>query len=682
MDGTNETREAGRTTAGPDPIRARARLDALLGLALSPGSVDERGLVQKTVDAAAELTRSEIGYLHFVSPDQESIQLYAWSTATLAVCTAVEDSHYPVSKAGVWADCVRTARPVVHQSYPGAARSSALPVGHVPVRRHLGVPVVEEGAVRMVIGVGNSAAPYGDDDIATLQILGAAVYSLIARRRHAADAERQQRLFQSVFDSAPVGLAHLDLGARVTAANAQLAELLGATPAEIVADGDLWRLLGAARGAAEQAYRAVASGRSARETLEAELEPTRGGRVPVRIGFAAVRGPEGIEGVAATVEDLSFERAQAAALAAGAEARALRERQLSELVEGISTRSGEGFYRALTDRLAAVLDVDVALVGAMDGSGDRVRSLALRQDGRDRPELVYALAGTPCEDVMESRACCVIRDGLQASYPLDHVAAELGAQSYAGTPLISSAGLPLGILVVASRRPIADVEWVERVLRAFAGRAAAEVERTLAEGRASRALLQTIDALARTVEKRDPYTAGHQRRVAILAVALAEALGSPARSVEAIRIGGLVHDIGKIYVPAEILNRPGRLSDAEFALIRTHAEVGWEILKDVQFDGPVAEMILQHHERLDGSGYPHGLSDDAIIPEARVLTVADVVEAITAHRPYRPSLGFEAAAVELERGRGLVYDEDVVDACLRLFRVDGFDWRRTQSLGL
>lgn len=638
--------------------------------------------MQQAVDDAVALTGSAIGYLHFVHPDQETIELYAWSTGTLAVCAAVQDSHYPVSRAGVWADCIRTGQPVLHQSYPAPGVSAALPEGHVPVHRHLGVPVVEDGAVRMVVGVGNAPEPYDDEDVATLQVLGAGVYALVARRRLAADVERQHRRFQSVFDSAPVGLAHIDLGARVTAANAQLAALLGCDSVELLADADIGRTLGLSREAARVAFQAVVAGRSPSESLEVELQRVDGRSLPARVAFAAVRGPDGVEGVAATVEDLSRERAQAAALAAAAEARALKDRQLSELVDGISARSGDGFYRALTERLAGVLDVELVLVGAMAESGDRVRSLALRVDGQERPELVYALAGTPCEDVMESRTYCLVPDGVQAAYPLDRLAAELGVRSYAGAPLTSSSGAPLGILVVASRRSFADPEWVERVLRAFAGRAAAEVERTLAEGRASRALLQTIDALARTVEKRDPYTAGHQRRVAILAVALGEALGFAERSVEAIRIGGLVHDIGKIYVPAEILNRPGRLTDAEFALIRTQAQVGWEILKDVQFDGPVAEMILQHHERLDGSGYPHGLSGDAIIPESRVLTVADVVEAITAHRPYRPSLGFEAAATELERGRGQAYDEDVVDACLTLFRVGGFDWRRTQSLGL
>lgn len=186
------------------------------------------------------------------------------------------------------------------------------------------------------------------------------------------------------------------------------------------------------------------------------------------------------------------------------------------------------------------------------------------------------------------------------------------------------------------------------------------------------ALVGTIRAIALTVEKRDPYTAGHQGRVAQLAAAIAEELGLEADRIEGLKLGAMIHDIGKIYVPAEILNRPGRLSNAEFEMIKSHPEVGYEIIKDVKFPWPVAQMVLQHHERLDGSGYPLGLKGEKIIMEARILAVADAVEAITAHRPYRPALGIEAGLTEIETRRRQYYDPNVVDVCLRLFREKGF----------
>lgn len=190
--------------------------------------------------------------------------------------------------------------------------------------------------------------------------------------------------------------------------------------------------------------------------------------------------------------------------------------------------------------------------------------------------------------------------------------------------------------------------------------------------RTKQALTETILAIALTVEKRDPYTAGHQQRVAKLCEAIADEMALPEQAIEGLRLGALIHDIGKIYVPSEILNRPGKLSQVEFELIKTHSQVGFDIVKDVSFPWPVGEMILQHHEHLDGSGYPQGLKGEAIILEARILAVADAVEAIGSHRPYRPALGVDAALAEIEQQRGVKYDADVVDACLRVFREKGF----------
>jgi len=197
--------------------------------------------------------------------------------------------------------------------------------------------------------------------------------------------------------------------------------------------------------------------------------------------------------------------------------------------------------------------------------------------------------------------------------------------------------------------------------------------------RFNNAMMHTIEAVSIALEKRDPYTAGHQKRVSSLSAAIAREMGYSDDRIEGIRLGSMVHDIGKISVPAEILNRPGKLSNDEFGIIKAHPEAGYDILKGVDFPWPIAQMTLQHHERLDGSGYPQGLKGDAIVAEARILAVADVVEAITSHRPYRASLGLETALGEIERGRGTAYDAEVVDACLRLFRMRGFEWEGLQG---
>lgn len=182
----------------------------------------------------------------------------------------------------------------------------------------------------------------------------------------------------------------------------------------------------------------------------------------------------------------------------------------------------------------------------------------------------------------------------------------------------------------------------------------------------------TIQAVASIVEMRDPYTAGHQRRVAQLAAAIAVELGLSDEQVRGIHLAGTIHDLGKVQTPAEILSKPGKLSAIEFSLIKDHAQNGYEILKGIEFPWPIAQMVLQHHEKLDGSGYPQGLKGDAILLEARIMTVADVVEAMSSHRPYRPGLGIDAALEEIIKERGTLYDPDVVDKCVRLIREKGF----------
>ena len=191
-------------------------------------------------------------------------------------------------------------------------------------------------------------------------------------------------------------------------------------------------------------------------------------------------------------------------------------------------------------------------------------------------------------------------------------------------------------------------------------------------GKMQRILAGTVSALASTVETRDPYTSGHHQGVASLASALAQEMGFTPEAVEGMRVTGFLHDIGKIAIPAEILSKPGKISSMEFILIKGHAQVGYDILKAIEFPWPVARAVLQHHERLDGSGYPLGIKDGDIIPEARILMVADVVEAMASHRPYRPALGIDEALEEIARNKGTLYDPGVVEACVRIFTGKGY----------
>jgi PAS domain S-box-containing protein len=182
----------------------------------------------------------------------------------------------------------------------------------------------------------------------------------------------------------------------------------------------------------------------------------------------------------------------------------------------------------------------------------------------------------------------------------------------------------------------------------------------------------TVNALASTVEMKDQYTAGHQPRVTQLACAIAEKMGLPAEQIEGIRMAASIHDLGKVIVPAEILNKPGPLTEIQYEMIKMHPRAGYDILKGIEFPWPVAQIILQHHELMDGSGYPQGLSGEEIMVEARILIVANVVEAMTSHRPYRPAFDIKEALAEISKNRGILYDAAVADACLQLFIEKGF----------
>jgi PAS domain S-box-containing protein len=249
-----------------------------------------------------------------------------------------------------------------------------------------------------------------------------------------------------------------------------------------------------------------------------------------------------------------------------------------------------------------------------------------------------------------------------------------GFASSIALPLMDQSGVFAALTLYSDERGSFDADEL-RLLQELAEDLAFGI-RSLREHAEHEALNQrwrasleaTVGAIANTVEMRDPYTSGHQQRVARLAVAMAREMGLPEHQIEGLYLAGIIHDVGKIDIPSDILNKPGKLSKLQFQLIQGHAQSGFDIVKGVDFPWPIAQMILQHHERLDGSGYPQGLKGEAILPEAQILAVADVVEAMMSHRPYRPALGIEAALAEIENGSGRVFDPAAVAACVTLFR--------------
>jgi PAS domain S-box-containing protein/putative nucleotidyltransferase with HDIG domain len=234
------------------------------------------------------------------------------------------------------------------------------------------------------------------------------------------------------------------------------------------------------------------------------------------------------------------------------------------------------------------------------------------------------------------------------------------------TFLRDSQGRPVEVLAIA---------------RDISERKQAQEEAKHSTERLIRAMEHAIQAMTVIVEMRDPHTAGHQQRATQLACAIAKQMGLSKEQINGLRLAGLIHDIGKVRVPAEILTNPNGLSEPELMMIKAHPVLGYEILRSIDFPWPVAQIVLQHHERMNGSGYPSGLSGEDIIIEARILAVADVVEAMASHRPYRPSLGINKALEEISQNKGVLYDSKAVDACLTLFRDKKFEFERHVKVG-
>ena len=481
----------------------RDRLDVLFELPGKLESLREEDFLQWLVDQAERLTSSQLGYVHFVQSDGTAVQLGQWSQHTAAQCTAVVEGHYPLAQAGIWADSVRSGKPVIHNDYNAIRNTYGLPTGHVALSRHMCVASTADAQVRLVLGVGNKVSDYDESDMRQLSLLVNGAAAALNRRRALEALSESEIRHRRMYEENPMPMLVFDVESlQILSVNEALVAIYGFTRAELL---DML--------ASDLATEADA------EALRHDMQ---------------ILEPTGVHQLQ----------------------RRLRRKDGSEVITAVTSH-------------------------ALNFLGHPAR-LAMFRDITDQ-----------------------------------HMAQD------------------------QARRHAEDLE------------------------RAMNSAIQVVQTLS---ELRDPYTHGHERRVGDLAAAIGREMGMTTHEVNGLRIMGFLHDVGKIGLPTEILSKPGRLTAEEFALIKCHSEQGFAILKDLDFPWPVAQAALQHHERLDGSGYPAHLQGDQILLEARILAVADVVEAISSHRPYRPSLGADAALAEIEQGAGVRYDPAVVQACVALFR--------------
>ena len=454
----------------------------------------------------------------------------------------------------------------------------------------------------------------------------------ITARRAAEEARREsEERFRRIFEESPIGMVTVGLDFRFTRANSTFCDMIGYTERELLGksfvdithpehvDSDVESVQRVARGE-------IPSYRTEKRYIRKDRRVVWGA-----LTVTAMRDADGrVQYFLSMIEDITARRESEAALAES-------ERKYRELANDLPTcvfeadLSGWVTYANRTGLEWFGYDEEEIVghksITDMVAEGERERAArTMRRAIEDR-------------EVPTGEYTAVRRDG--SSFP-----------ALVSSRAIMHDGRPIGvrgILIDISER----VEAARRVERALAG---------------------TIHALAVTTEMRDPYTAGHQERVTKLAVAIGRKMELPEARLEGLRVAGLLHDVGKVSVPAEILSKPTELTQIEFALVRSHPETGHAILREIDFPWPVADIVLQHHERMDGSGYPNGLHGEEILLEARILAVADTVEAMASHRPYRAAFGIAEVLAELARGAGSIFDAAAASACQELFAEDGFQW--------
>jgi PAS domain S-box-containing protein len=519
----------------------------------------------------------------------------------------------------------------------------------------------------------------------------------ITERKKAEHALRESEdRYRSLVDNVPGIIFTIDLAGKITFVTRRVKDTLGYESAEVINKSVLDFIPEEERKRAMEAIQKGMTGVGIKR-FETPMMKRSGERAWFECSFTRVRRDGAVIGAQGTAVDIS-ERKHGEA-----ERNRLLARQVTlnrvTLALGALTEL-PAILRTLHDEVRTLLDADGFFVSRYHTGTQLITALFAIDEGGERdvstfPPIPLAPEGRGMQSqVLRTAKPLKVPDWIEGEHRMQtvhHIAADGtftppppeterdGCTKSALLVPLMFRGEPIGVLQAQSNRLNAYSDEDVDLLAGLGNVAAISIQNALLIAEAARAeetlrlsLEGTLHAVSAAAETRDPYTAGHQRRATDLAIAIARVLGCSDDECNTLRIAGTVHDIGKLGIPAEILSKPGTLAPIELALIREHPQTAYDILADVPFPGPVAEIVLQHHERLDGSGYPRALAGDQILREARILAVADVVEAMASHRPYRAARGIDAALGEIEQNAGRLYDPEAVQACLHLFRDKGY----------
>jgi PAS domain S-box-containing protein len=455
------------------------------------------------------------------------------------------------------------------------------------------------------------------------------------RKRTEEVLKESEKKYRDLYDFLPIPVYEMDFEAKMTSANRAVFETFRGTEEDFKKDSNAWQLL-----SPEDIDKSM-------KNIERLLKGEQVGGTEYTL-----KRLDGSIFPALVISSLIYDKGKPVGLR-GAIVDITERKKAEEKL-----RENEERYRALFDR-----SLDLVYITDFEGRFIDANDAALNRLGYNREEIRSLNFATLLSEDQMSLALQSTQEILDTGYQRNAIELRLKAKNgqdvFVETvgSVIKREGIPYAVQGIA--RDITDRKRAEE-----------ELQRTLESLRKS--FGATIQAMVSAVESRDPYTAGHQIRSANLARCIATEMGLPKGKIEGIRMAGSIHDIGKLSIPAEILSKPTKLTNIEFSLIKEHSQKGYEMLKDVESPWPLAEIVYQHHERMDGTGYPRNLKGEDILMEARIMAVADVVESMASHRPYRPAIGIKAALEEIEKNKGILYDDAVANACLRLFRDKGF----------
>ena len=552
--------------------------------------------------------------------------------------------------------------------------------GYMPPDWHEGVVRAAKDHARTTLDVKWEERVYS---ILFVPIPGAGYVNVYARdvteHKKAEDTLRESEdRYRSLVGNVPGIIFTIDLEGKITFVSRRTKEMLGYESVEMINRSVLDFIPEEERQRAMESIQKGMTGEGIKH-FQTPMIKKSGERLFLECSFARVRKDGRVIGAQGTAVDITERKGAEDALRQSerdARQRAEELRMIGQVSAAINTGLDlEQLMRTVLEQCQLLFPIDTFYIVLYDAATDSVSFPFMQKDGERRSLPSRCLRAEPglLEQVIRGGQTIHLPDAARSQIPMIRQPG-IVSQSIVAVPM-TLGDLVIGVLSMQSQLPDVYSQEQIRMFERLAAQVAIAVQNSRLYEAVSRGLDATLAALGRAAEKRDPYTAGHQRRVTDLALAIARKLDYGEDACSTLRTAGMLHDIGKLGVPAEILSKPTALSKIELELIRTHPQAAYEILADIAFPGPVAEIVLQHHERQDGSGYPKKISGDDILPAARILAVADVVEAMASHRPYRPALGIDVALKEIRAGRGTRYDQQVVDACVALFESGEFSFQ-------